>query len=161
LIAHPQVGGVSVSLHDVYGGFPRYMLIIPTYKLIEMLQAIGRIFRAGTLSKAFCRIVYAKAFGGEPKILLALANKSDVLQKVTSSEDRTTYLRKLDNEIEGEINQVYLNEKEEERHIVSTGEIKLRILERCMETTDFDKYLIKPKIENDKILRKGKILMSF
>lgn len=58
IISNIKVGGVGISLHDIVGDFPRYMYISPTYSVIDMMQAIGRIYRNGTKSKATVRIVY-------------------------------------------------------------------------------------------------------
>lgn len=53
-----QSGGVGLSLHDL-NGRPRSSLICPTYSAIDLKQALGRIHRAGSLSKSVQQIVFA------------------------------------------------------------------------------------------------------
>jgi superfamily II DNA or RNA helicase len=50
--------GVGISLHDIHGGHPRISLISPTYNSIELIQALGRVHRAGAKTKSLQRIVY-------------------------------------------------------------------------------------------------------
>jgi superfamily II DNA or RNA helicase len=50
--------GVGISLHDIHGGHPRISLISPTYNSIDLIQALGRIHRAGAKTKSLQRIVY-------------------------------------------------------------------------------------------------------
>lgn len=54
-----QAGGAGISLHDVNGVAPRQSLISPSYSAIDLVQCVGRIWRAGSHSKATQRIVYA------------------------------------------------------------------------------------------------------
>ena len=83
LIMNTAVGGVGVSLHDTIGNSPRYMLISPSYKLLDIIQAGGRIYRDGTMSDAVVRVFYGKGdFMAEDKILAALARKTLVLKGV-------------------------------------------------------------------------------
>lgn len=58
MISMIQAGGTGVSLHDLTGKFPRVSIISPSYSSIELLQALGRIHRAGTKSPVLQRIVY-------------------------------------------------------------------------------------------------------
>lgn len=83
LIMNTQVGGIGISLHDTTGLYPRFMLISPSYKMLEIMQAAGRIYRAGTLSDAVVRMIYGNIPGiREDRILNILAEKSDVLSGV-------------------------------------------------------------------------------
>ena len=52
-----QAGGLGISLHDLHGR-PRTSLISPPYSSVQLKQALGRIHRAGSKSKAVQRIVY-------------------------------------------------------------------------------------------------------
>jgi len=52
-----QAGGLGLSLHDL-NGRPRESLISPPYAAKELKQALGRIHRAGSLSKAIQKIVF-------------------------------------------------------------------------------------------------------
>jgi len=52
-----QAGGLGLSLHDLHGR-PREALISPPYAAKELKQALGRIHRAGSKSKAIQKIVF-------------------------------------------------------------------------------------------------------
>lgn len=54
-----MAGGAGISLHDVNGIAPRQSIISPSYSAIDLVQAIGRCWRAGSHSKATQRIIYA------------------------------------------------------------------------------------------------------
>lgn len=54
-----MAGGAGISLHDDRGIAPRQSLISPSYSAIDLVQAIGRIWRAGSHSKATQRVIYA------------------------------------------------------------------------------------------------------
>lgn len=59
IICNIQAGGVGISLHDINGNYPRVSLISPSWSAQNMLQALGRIWRAGSKSKAIQKIVFA------------------------------------------------------------------------------------------------------
>ena len=59
IVVNIAAGGVGVSLHDLNGNHPRISLICPTWSAIQMIQAIGRVWRQGALSKSIQKIVYA------------------------------------------------------------------------------------------------------
>jgi hypothetical protein len=81
LIMNISVGGVGISLHDTVGDAPRTMLMSPGYKMLEIIQAAGRIFRDGTMSDATVRMFYGKGEGmTETAILNAMAKKTPVLR---------------------------------------------------------------------------------
>ena len=54
-----QAGGVGISLHDINGKYPRFSILSPTWSAQDLLQATGRIHRAGAKSPAYQRIVFA------------------------------------------------------------------------------------------------------
>jgi hypothetical protein len=81
LIMNTAAGGIGISLHDTTGDSPRFMLMSPSYKLLEVTQAAGRIYRDGTISDATIRMFYGKGVGiRETNILTAMALKSQVLK---------------------------------------------------------------------------------
>ena len=45
-IANTQAGNMGVSLHDLNGNFPRHSLLFPCWSAVNIVQAIGRIYRA-------------------------------------------------------------------------------------------------------------------
>ncbi len=58
IICQIQSGGIGISLHDIYGGHPRVALIQPTWSSGDLVQALGRIPRAGGKSHCLQRIVF-------------------------------------------------------------------------------------------------------
>lgn len=69
---------VGINLHDTTGDRKRYMLVSPTYRLLEVIQAAARIYRDGTKSEATVRLFYALG-SEEPHILEAMRKKSLIL----------------------------------------------------------------------------------
>jgi hypothetical protein len=87
LIMNTAVGGVGISLHDTRGDSPRFMLISPSYKLLEVTQAAGRIYRDGTSSDAVVRMFYGDGIAqSETGILTAMANKTKILEGAIDNE---------------------------------------------------------------------------
>jgi hypothetical protein len=60
LICQIVAGGESLSLHDIGGLHQRFVLCFPTWSAINLVQALGRIYRAGAKSDAVQRIYYIK-----------------------------------------------------------------------------------------------------
>ena len=58
IVCNIKAGGIGISLHDIYGGHPRVSLISPTWSSIDLVQALGRIHRAGGKTKSLQRIIY-------------------------------------------------------------------------------------------------------
>jgi hypothetical protein len=59
IIVNIQAGGIGISLHDKNGKYPRASILSPNWSSTSMVQALGRIHRAGGKSKSLQRIVYA------------------------------------------------------------------------------------------------------
>ncbi len=74
VICNIKAGGIGISLHDIAGNHPRVSLISPTWSSIDLVQALGRIHRAGGKSKSLQRIIYT-ADTIEEKIAEKLKNK--------------------------------------------------------------------------------------
>ena len=51
-------GGLGLDLHDLEG-HPRISIINPTWSAVQLVQALGRIHRAGSLSPAVQKLIYA------------------------------------------------------------------------------------------------------
>jgi hypothetical protein len=96
LIMNTKVGGVGVSLHDTIGDSPRFMLISPSYCLLDLYQAAGRINRDGVASNSIARIVYANGSDSstidtlEHKILAAINAKSAVVRDSLATEAQSS-----------------------------------------------------------------------
>jgi SNF2 family DNA or RNA helicase len=52
-----QVGSQSISLHDTSGKAPRVSLIVPSFSSIDLIQALGRIYRVGLKTPVMQRII--------------------------------------------------------------------------------------------------------
>ena len=74
VICNIKAGGIGISLHDTTGNHPRVSLLSPTWSSIDLVQALGRIHRAGGKSKSLQRIIYT-ADTMEEKIAEKLKNK--------------------------------------------------------------------------------------
>lgn len=95
LICNIRVASSSISLDDQKGNKPRIMFILPTYCLMDSMQAQFRIYRAQTKSDA--EIIYPyfysakenKSFRKEENILTGIAKKSLFMKKMTSDKLQT------------------------------------------------------------------------
>ena len=58
IICNIAAGGQSINLHDETGDYPRVSLIVPSYSSTQLIQALGRIHRAGSKSPATQRIIF-------------------------------------------------------------------------------------------------------
>jgi len=58
IICNIRAGGQSINLHDIHGGHPRVSLIIPSYSSTQLIQALGRIYRAGSKTPATQKIIF-------------------------------------------------------------------------------------------------------
>lgn len=59
ILANIAAGGVGISLHDLRGEYPRLSLISPNFSAIQMVQALGRVWRQGSKTKSIQKIVFA------------------------------------------------------------------------------------------------------
>ena len=84
LIGNTKVGGIGIDLHDTNGGFPRTMFIVPTFAIMDLHQACGRVYRQGTVSDSTIRFIYTKC--KELNVINALARKTEVLKNVATDE---------------------------------------------------------------------------
>ncbi len=82
IITSAQVGGVGINLDDQDGGFPRHMLLMPSYECIDMIQCIGRIYRSNTKSNANVTVVYNNEIACP--IQKCLETKSKVIQEIST-----------------------------------------------------------------------------
>lgn len=85
IVCMVQAGGTSISLHDINGRFPRVSIVSPSYSRIELMQALGRIYRSGVKSPCLQRIVYC-ADTCEETIANTLRKKQKILDKITDED---------------------------------------------------------------------------
>jgi hypothetical protein len=102
LITSPRVGGIGISLDDIYGNFPRYSFVIPHYRFIDIHQSAGRTHRATTKSESILRIVYSKQFEDESFLLQSLVSKSETTRSTLSSGQKVQFLDDYGKYIENE-----------------------------------------------------------
>jgi len=60
IICNSKCGSTGISLNDQHGNFPRVSIISPTWSAQDLVQTLGRIFRAKTQSKVVQRIIFCK-----------------------------------------------------------------------------------------------------
>lgn len=85
IIVMIQAGGTSISLHDTWGYFPRVSIISPSYSSIELMQTLGRIYRAGVKSPCLQKIIYC-ANTQEEEVANILRKKKNFLNIVTDDD---------------------------------------------------------------------------
>jgi hypothetical protein len=110
LLGNPLAGGLGINLHDTNGHFPRTMFIMPNYRINEIHQATGRVFRDGIVGTAKIRFVYGLSASNikETNILDALSRKGEVMQAVHNeqSEYGVLFPNQYPQEIEGVVNKM-------------------------------------------------------
>jgi hypothetical protein len=87
LIMALRAGAESISLADKDGRFPRTMFIVPNHELLRLLQAVYRIYRIGTRSKATVRFIFGQKSFVEHSILQAIIKKKTVLHDVIGDDE--------------------------------------------------------------------------
>lgn len=88
IIMNTKVGGVGINLHnDSDPDGSRFMLISPSYHMIDIVQATYRIHRTGAMGRRDVRIFYGKELGKiETGILTAMARRSPQLKGMLAEE---------------------------------------------------------------------------
>jgi hypothetical protein len=86
LISNLKVGSVSFNLHDTVGDSQRFMFISPTYEIMLLHEATGRIFRHGSKSKGVVRFVFCKTEKRADLILDSLLTKTNILKDLLTQQ---------------------------------------------------------------------------
>jgi len=60
IMCQMQSGGTGISLHDTTGEYPRVSIISPSWSSQDLMQALGRIHRAGAKTPATQLLIYCK-----------------------------------------------------------------------------------------------------
>jgi superfamily II DNA or RNA helicase len=84
-----QTGGESISLHDKTGKYPRVSIISPSFSSIDLVQALGRIYRSDVKSPCLQRLIFC-ANTYEDNICNIINDKSGFINKL-SDEDLITF----------------------------------------------------------------------
>lgn len=61
IICNIRSGGVGISLHDKSGKHPRITIISPSWSAQDILQSLGRVYRAGGKTKVLQKIVFCSS----------------------------------------------------------------------------------------------------
>ena len=86
IILNLQVGAKGISLHDRTGNRPRWLLIVPNYRIILMHQVVYRVYRVGTLSDPQVRFIYCKASTEETHLIDKLSRKSNTMKAMNDEK---------------------------------------------------------------------------
>jgi superfamily II DNA or RNA helicase len=84
IILNIRSGGVGVSLHDLNGNHPRVSLISPSWSAQDVVQAVGRVWRAGSKSSSIQKVVYC-ANTIEESICEKMKEKIDNINKINEA----------------------------------------------------------------------------
>lgn len=92
MVSMIQAGGASISLDDTVGNAPRVSIISPSYTIIELLQALGRIRRSSTKSHTLQKIIYC-ANTCEERQAEILRNKEEIISLMTGEDTAKEILK--------------------------------------------------------------------
>jgi superfamily II DNA or RNA helicase len=84
IICNINVASLGINLHDLHGK-PRASIISPSFSSEQLIQALGRIHRAGSKSHCFQKIVYV-AGTCEENICYRLKEKLKFLSKLNDND---------------------------------------------------------------------------
>jgi len=95
MVSMIQAGGTSISLDDTVGNAPRISIISPSYTIIELLQALGRIRRSSTKSHTLQKIIYC-ANTCEERQAEILRTKEEIISLMTGEDTAKALLKHND-----------------------------------------------------------------
>lgn len=90
LICNIKAGGIGISLHDIHGNRQRVSLIFPTWSPIDLMQSLGRIYRANAKTDSIQRIVYCKPT--EAPETVQTIQQSNIVQQTPEFVETGSYL---------------------------------------------------------------------
>lgn len=85
LLVNSEAGGICLSLHDLFGGFPRVGLVSPCFSAVTLRQVFGRFQREGGKSWSYYRIIFANKTVEMP-IWRAVRPKLDNIDALTDGD---------------------------------------------------------------------------
>ena len=88
ILCQIQTGGTGISLHDTRGKRPRVSLICPPVEASVLVQALGRIYRAGTKTPARQRLVYLAGVSFEERLIRAMRERIHHLSTICDEDLR-------------------------------------------------------------------------
>jgi superfamily II DNA or RNA helicase len=90
IICNIKSGGVAIDLNDQHGVRRRESIISPTNSAQDLIQTLGRIFRAGTKTHCIQRIIFAKGTA-EEDVAENVSRKIDNMKKINDGELATKF----------------------------------------------------------------------
>lgn len=93
IICQMRAGGIGISLHDIHGGHPRIGLLNYAKSAKDLLQALGRVCRAGGMTPVKQYIIMARDVPHERKIM---ENINKNLANISAINDGTSDGYKFD-----------------------------------------------------------------
>ena len=97
-ICNIKAGGTGISLHDTIGNFPRVSIISPTWSAQDLIQVLGRIYRANAKSKVLQRIIFCKNTV-EDEVCLMIKNKVSNIAFINDGSMESYKIEGLNDEI--------------------------------------------------------------
>lgn len=85
LIANIKSGSAGISLHDTVGGFKRVSIISPSWSAQDIIQVLGRIYRAGIKSDALQILLYCEGTI-EEKIAAKMNKKMEYIRVLNTGK---------------------------------------------------------------------------
>lgn len=86
VLLNSDAGGISVSLQDLRGEFPRLGLVFPGFSATTFRQLCGRFPRDGAKSKSYYRVILAAGCKSETQIHRNLRGKLDNLSALNDAD---------------------------------------------------------------------------
>ncbi len=103
IIANIKAGGLGISLHDINGNFPRVSIISPSWSASNVLQALGRIFRAKGQTPVRQRLIYCQGTC-EEAICKSMTYKINNIACLNDGNNKNYIIKGLnENDIEEEL----------------------------------------------------------
>ena len=85
IIATIGTGKEGINLHDLHGRYPRVSLISPSWSAQDLIQALGRIYRAETKTKCLQYLIYC-AGTIEDRICEIIQNKIKTINTINDGD---------------------------------------------------------------------------
>jgi hypothetical protein len=133
MIVNVQSGGVGLSLGDVIGRFPRSSFISPPWSGNTLKQIIGRIYRAGTKTDCYQRVVYCR--GKASVVPKKIADDAIVVGpgEIGRAADHPELREKIETKLGSDA--TVLSKEDDER--ISVEEYMARVLNRKLKTIEW------------------------
>lgn len=99
IICTIKKASTSISLHDLNGNHARTTYIMPPDSVLDLIQSIGRVWRAGVLTESEQNIVFSNC-PEEQKLQYSIIGKINNISLLNNGNETQTPLLKIDNLIE-------------------------------------------------------------